>query len=240
MLELSPSALEGREMTCSLTHKAGFTAKYWVLIIPAHHSNRHGAVLWDGNNAFWHNETSADCWMTSCMLFTPQLKILVEEDMFKVAVDGTHLLEYEHRVGGLEEVTLLRVVGDIILYSAAPSMIWIRYRAARRPGGPAQASAAYLKAFRMLCKERCCSQRSAVAVHLAHLAQSRRQITQGLHTIILFFFFWFLFVCLFLNWMMSRFKATHNPKDFFSHNIIKVGNEVEVRNKTNLYWMKWL
>ena len=52
-----------------------------------------------------------------------QLKILVEEDSFKVAVDGTHLLEYEHRVGGLEEVTLLRVVGDVTLYSAAPSMI---------------------------------------------------------------------------------------------------------------------
>lgn len=45
--------------------------------------------------------------------------------MFKVAVDGTHVLEYEHRVGGLEEVNLLRVVGDVILYSAAPSMIEI-------------------------------------------------------------------------------------------------------------------
>lgn len=52
-----------------------------------------------------------------------QLKILVEEDMFKVAVDGTHLLEYEHRVGGFEEVTLVRVVGDVTLISAAPSMI---------------------------------------------------------------------------------------------------------------------
>lgn len=52
-----------------------------------------------------------------------QLKILVEEDMFKVAVDGTHLLEYEHRVGGLEEVNLVRVCGDLVLYSAAPSMI---------------------------------------------------------------------------------------------------------------------
>uniref|UniRef100_A0A3Q1FEW7 Galectin n=1 Tax=Acanthochromis polyacanthus TaxID=80966 RepID=A0A3Q1FEW7_9TELE len=52
-----------------------------------------------------------------------ELKILVEEDMFKVAVDGNHLLEYEHRVGGLEEVTLLRIQGDIVLYSAAPSMI---------------------------------------------------------------------------------------------------------------------
>lgn len=57
------------------------------------------------------------------VLLSPQLKILVEEDMFKVAVDGTHLLEYEHRVGGLEEVTLLRVDGDVVLYSAAPSMI---------------------------------------------------------------------------------------------------------------------
>ncbi|KAM4625596.1 galectin-3 isoform 2-T2 [Polymixia lowei] len=52
-----------------------------------------------------------------------ELKILVEEDMFKVAVDGNHLLEFEHRVGGLEDVTLLRVVGDVTLYSAAPSMI---------------------------------------------------------------------------------------------------------------------
>lgn len=53
----------------------------------------------------------------------PQLKILVEEDMFKVAVDGSHLLEYEHRVGGLEEVTLLRIEGDVILHSVAPCMI---------------------------------------------------------------------------------------------------------------------
>ncbi|CAL1575337.1 unnamed protein product [Knipowitschia caucasica] len=52
-----------------------------------------------------------------------ELKILVDEDEFKVAVDGTHLLEYEHRVGGLEEVTLLRIMGDVVLYSAAPSMI---------------------------------------------------------------------------------------------------------------------
>ncbi|XP_061599765.1 galectin-3 [Cololabis saira] len=52
-----------------------------------------------------------------------ELKILVEENMFKVAVDGQHLLEYEHRAGGLEEVTLVRVVGDIALHSAAPSMI---------------------------------------------------------------------------------------------------------------------
>ncbi|XP_070834627.1 galectin-3 [Chaetodon trifascialis] len=52
-----------------------------------------------------------------------ELKILVEEEMFKVAVDGAHLLEYEHRVGGLEEVTLVRVAGDLILHSAAPSMI---------------------------------------------------------------------------------------------------------------------
>ncbi|XP_076156769.1 galectin-3 isoform X2 [Alosa pseudoharengus] len=52
-----------------------------------------------------------------------ELKILVEQDCFKVAVDGVHLLEYEHRVGGLEEVTLVRVEGDIALYSAGPSMI---------------------------------------------------------------------------------------------------------------------
>ncbi|KAK5857984.1 hypothetical protein PBY51_011188 [Eleginops maclovinus] len=52
-----------------------------------------------------------------------ELKILVEEDYFKVAVDGSHLLEYEHRVGGMEEVTLLRVTGDVVLHSVAPNMI---------------------------------------------------------------------------------------------------------------------
>ncbi|KAL4656220.1 galectin-3-like, partial [Arapaima gigas] len=52
-----------------------------------------------------------------------EIKILVEEDMFKVAVDGAHLLAFEHRVGGLKEVTQLRIEGDIILYSVAPCMI---------------------------------------------------------------------------------------------------------------------
>lgn len=52
-----------------------------------------------------------------------QLKILVDEDMYKVAVDGNHLLEYEHRAGGMEDVTQVRVTGDVILYSAGPSMI---------------------------------------------------------------------------------------------------------------------
>lgn len=59
----------------------------------------------------------------SISIFFWQLKILVEEDMFKVAVDGNHLLEYEHRVGGMEDVTQVRVTGDVILYSAGPSMI---------------------------------------------------------------------------------------------------------------------
>ncbi|KAJ7988739.1 hypothetical protein DPEC_G00312350 [Dallia pectoralis] len=52
-----------------------------------------------------------------------ELKILVEEDSYKVAVDGTHILEYEHRTGGFEDVTMLRVEGDVTLYSVAPSMI---------------------------------------------------------------------------------------------------------------------
>ncbi|KAG7229158.1 hypothetical protein INR49_013101 [Caranx melampygus] len=77
------------------------------------------------------NTKCAECWgpeeREGGFPFVPgqrfELKILVEEDMFKVAVDGTHLLEYEHRVGGLEDVTLLRICGDITLYSAAPSMI---------------------------------------------------------------------------------------------------------------------
>ncbi|XP_060727513.1 galectin-3 [Tachysurus vachellii] len=52
-----------------------------------------------------------------------ELKILVEEDVYKVAVDGIHVLEYEHRAGGMEQVTLLRVYGDVTLYSVAPSII---------------------------------------------------------------------------------------------------------------------
>lgn len=52
-----------------------------------------------------------------------QLKILVETDGFKVAVDGVHVLEYEHRTGGMEDVTRLHIGGDIALFSAAPSMI---------------------------------------------------------------------------------------------------------------------
>ncbi|KAJ8289085.1 hypothetical protein COCON_G00017440 [Conger conger] len=52
-----------------------------------------------------------------------ELKILVHEDVFKVALNDVHLLEYEHRVGGLEDVNLLRITGDIVLYSVAPTMI---------------------------------------------------------------------------------------------------------------------
>ncbi|KAI5108344.1 galectin-3 isoform X1 [Silurus meridionalis] len=52
-----------------------------------------------------------------------ELKILVEDDVYKVALDGVHLLEYEHRAGGMEQVTLLRVYGDVTLYSIAPSII---------------------------------------------------------------------------------------------------------------------
>lgn len=52
-----------------------------------------------------------------------ELKILVETDGFKVAVDGVHLLEFEHRTGGMEDVTRLHIEGDLTLFSAAPSMI---------------------------------------------------------------------------------------------------------------------
>ncbi|XP_056326948.1 galectin-3 isoform X1 [Danio aesculapii] len=52
-----------------------------------------------------------------------ELKILVETDGFKVAVDSVHLLEFEHRTGGMEDVTRLRITGDVTLFSAAPSMI---------------------------------------------------------------------------------------------------------------------
>ncbi|CAL8283953.1 unnamed protein product [Lota lota] len=52
-----------------------------------------------------------------------ELKILVEVDSFKVAVDSTHVLEFQHRMGGLEEVTLVQISGDLQLSSATASMI---------------------------------------------------------------------------------------------------------------------
>lgn len=57
------------------------------------------------------------------MCLCVQLKILVETDGFKVAVDGIHLLEFEHRTGGMEDVTRLHIEGDLVLFSVAPSMI---------------------------------------------------------------------------------------------------------------------
>lgn len=57
------------------------------------------------------------------MCLCVQLKILVETDGFKVAVDGIHLLEFEHRTGGMDDVTRLHIEGDLVLFSVAPSMI---------------------------------------------------------------------------------------------------------------------
>ncbi|XP_039597220.1 galectin-3 isoform X2 [Polypterus senegalus] len=52
-----------------------------------------------------------------------EVKILCEADMFKVAVNGAHLLEYRHRFKNLKEITLLRVSGDLTLSSVIPTMV---------------------------------------------------------------------------------------------------------------------
>ncbi|MGH0182105.1 UNVERIFIED_CONTAM: hypothetical protein FKN15_008946, partial [Acipenser sinensis] len=52
-----------------------------------------------------------------------EIKVLCEEAMFKVAVNGLHLLEFRHRFKALNEVTLLQVQGDIKLSMVAPSMV---------------------------------------------------------------------------------------------------------------------
>lgn len=55
--------------------------------------------------------------------FLFQLQILCETDHFKVAVNDTHLLQYNFREKRLNEVTKLCIGGDIALTSVVPTMI---------------------------------------------------------------------------------------------------------------------
>ncbi|KAM8833817.1 galectin-3 [Synchiropus picturatus] len=124
---------------------AGIMPRLLITIVgePLPGANRFNVDFMKGHDVVFHfnprfheqaivrNTNVAGCWgpeeREGGFPFVPgqrfELKILVEEDDFKVAVNGTHLLEYEHRVGGMDEVTLVRVAGDVVLYSAAPSMI---------------------------------------------------------------------------------------------------------------------
>ncbi|XP_021565206.1 galectin-3 [Carlito syrichta] len=52
-----------------------------------------------------------------------KIQILVESDHFKVAVNDAHLLQYNHRMKNLNEITKLGISGDIDLTSASHAMI---------------------------------------------------------------------------------------------------------------------
>uniref|UniRef100_A0A452E8A4 Galectin n=1 Tax=Capra hircus TaxID=9925 RepID=A0A452E8A4_CAPHI len=52
-----------------------------------------------------------------------KIQVLVEPDLFKVAVNDAHLLQYNHRVKNLGEISTLAISGDITLTSASHTML---------------------------------------------------------------------------------------------------------------------
>ncbi|XP_016000376.2 galectin-3 [Rousettus aegyptiacus] len=52
-----------------------------------------------------------------------KIQVLVEPDHFKVAVNDAHLLQYNHRMKNLKEISAVGIAGDIILTSASHVMI---------------------------------------------------------------------------------------------------------------------
>ncbi|KAL8168706.1 UNVERIFIED_CONTAM: hypothetical protein K2H54_013245 [Gekko kuhli] len=52
-----------------------------------------------------------------------KIQVLCEADHLKVAVDDAHLLQYNHRIRELNQITKLCVAGDISLTSITPTMI---------------------------------------------------------------------------------------------------------------------
>ncbi|XP_036910247.1 galectin-3 isoform X2 [Sturnira hondurensis] len=52
-----------------------------------------------------------------------KIQVLVEPDHFKVAVNDAHLLQYNHRMPNLKEISTMQISGDINLTSASYSMI---------------------------------------------------------------------------------------------------------------------
>ncbi|XP_054423017.1 galectin-3 [Pteronotus mesoamericanus] len=52
-----------------------------------------------------------------------KIQVLVESDHFKVAVNDAHLLQYNHRMTNLKEISAANISGDVDLTSASYSMI---------------------------------------------------------------------------------------------------------------------
>lgn len=52
-----------------------------------------------------------------------KIQLLCEADHLKVAVNDAHLLQYNHRIKELNQITKLSVAGDVTLSSVTPAMI---------------------------------------------------------------------------------------------------------------------
>lgn len=52
-----------------------------------------------------------------------KIQVLVENDHYKVAVNDSHLLQYNHRIRNLSDICQLTVSGDVQLTSASHAMI---------------------------------------------------------------------------------------------------------------------
>ncbi|XP_053784992.1 galectin-3 [Desmodus rotundus] len=52
-----------------------------------------------------------------------KIQVLVESDHYKVAVNDAHLLQYNHRMTNLKEISTVKISGDIDLTSASFTMI---------------------------------------------------------------------------------------------------------------------
>lgn len=62
--------------------------------------------------------------LSNSFVYVPfQIQVLVENDHFKVAVNDAHLLQYNHRLKNLREISSLVVSGDISLNSVSHTVI---------------------------------------------------------------------------------------------------------------------
>ncbi|XP_006920224.1 galectin-3 [Pteropus alecto] len=52
-----------------------------------------------------------------------KIQVLVEDNHFKVAVNDAHLLQYNHRMKNLKEISAVGITGDVTLISASHAMI---------------------------------------------------------------------------------------------------------------------
>ena len=86
------------------------------------------ANLGENSYAVWFESTKQlvlkGMGISNSFVYVPfQIQVLVEPDLFKVAVNDAHLLQYNHRVKNLGEISTLAISGDITLTSASHTML---------------------------------------------------------------------------------------------------------------------